>query len=161
MTVDSAEFASLLASATTSDDAANSASFVAPTVSQAAASSAAPTESGSLSTGTKIGIGVGVSVSVLSVLIIMALAWRARHRRKKLRGVGATDSGTSTNKAELPNKDLPRTYGRSELSEKRAPVELDAAEQSRKAELVGVDVHFAELAENGTGTSTAVKSSEK
>ncbi|KAK5309322.1 hypothetical protein LTR70_010398, partial [Exophiala xenobiotica] len=147
-------FASLQASSVS----ASSAATTEPTPMTA---SSLPNNEGGLSKGAKIGIGVGVSLGALTALVIIALVWRARRCRQKLNGAHATDFGTSGNKAELPNKDLPRTHGRSELHEQRAPVELDAAGQSRKAELAGAEARAAELDEKGTGTSTTERSLEK
>jgi len=113
-----------------------------------------------LSTGAKIGIGVGVSFGVLGALIALALFWRHR-RRQPLREVGATEFGTSANKAELPNEDLPRTHGRSELNEARAPVEMDATDQTMKAELAGADARVVELGHKEVESSTTQKSSGK
>lgn len=115
-----------------------------------------------LTTGAKAGIGVGVSIGVLSALAVLALVFRARRRRRRmLRQAQGNDVGSSGGKPELHNKDLPRTHGRSELSEQRAPVEMDAAEQMRKAELPGADGRVADLGEKETGTSTTEKSLEK
>lgn len=91
------------------------------------AGSNSATGGSALSTGAKAGIGVGVAVGVGALIgVAILLLMRSRRRRRDL--TSEAKFGTTMNKAELHHQDLPRTHGRSELSEKlhAVPVELEA-----------------------------------
>lgn len=87
---------------------------------------------------------------------------RSRRQKRRQRDGESTLIG---GKAELHSRDLPRTHGRSELSEKRAPVEMDVTSQARVPELSGDVVQIAELrgkdflteTETGTGTHSSAR----
>lgn len=111
-----------------------------------------------LTTGAKIGIGVGVSLGVLFVLGIAGIVfWRSRRKRRQQ--ILNAEPGVYGRKAELHNENLPRTHGRSELSEKRAPVELDGTAQTIQPQLVGDREPVAELRTDVTNADSVTQSS--
>ena len=81
---------------------------------------------------------------LFAVAFIAFVVLRSRRRRRKASGHG-TRYGTASVEAELHNNDPPRTHGRSELSERRAPAELDAVSQQRAAGMEGISAEVAEL----------------